>query len=114
MNSRFLSRQILNQSCTSKPNESLVLSVNLSIVDCTINMHCFQVYKIYTKNLCILPLYIHCLIVYNDNSSKSIISHPGCQIGMTNGYVVSFMYDKDVYCTNLCTPDSKEQAEECR
>ena len=22
------------------------------------------------------------------------------------------MYDKDVYCTNLCTADSKEQAEE--
>ena len=33
---------------------------------------------------------------------------------MKNWYVVSFMYDKDVYCTNLCTPDSKEQAEECR
>lgn len=31
---------------------------------------------------------------------------------MKNWYVVSFMYDKDVYCTNLCTADSKEQAEE--
>ena len=31
---------------------------------------------------------------------------------MKNWYVVSFMYDKNVYCTNLCTVDSKEQAEE--
>ena len=31
---------------------------------------------------------------------------------MKNWYVVSFMYDKDVYCTNLCIADSKEQAEE--
>lgn len=31
---------------------------------------------------------------------------------MKNWYVVSFTYDKDVYCTNLCTADSKEQAEE--
>ena len=31
---------------------------------------------------------------------------------MKNWYVVSFMYDKDVYCTNLCTADSKKQAEE--
>ena len=30
---------------------------------------------------------------------------------MKNWYVVSFMYDKDVYCTNLCIADSKEQAE---
>ena len=28
---------------------------------------------------------------------------------MKNWYVVSFMYDKDVYCTNLCIADSKEQ-----
>ena len=31
---------------------------------------------------------------------------------MKNWYVVSFLYDKDVYCTNLCIADSKEQAEE--
>ena len=31
---------------------------------------------------------------------------------MKNWYVVSFMYDKNVYCTNLRTADSKEQAEE--
>ena len=31
---------------------------------------------------------------------------------MKNWYVVSFMYDKDVYCTNLCLTESKEKAEE--
>ena len=31
---------------------------------------------------------------------------------MKNWYVVSFMYDKDVYCTNLCIAESKEKADE--